>query len=848
MPPPSPQHFPPRFSQPPPPLQSSAILNYANDSRGPPPPHKRPGSSMSISSMLGSEPEKPRDPFFDHKTPARQTFTNGPSMSLGAVMSPPQYPPRSTEYSYKPRSHTPDRLAEPSSATRYRSSSGSLMQRPGPFYEPPSNFENRTQPPRYPEQGPSPRVGARDEAAERARRTSISGILQRPESDPHLSAYDGASTQNGSSFGRPNSSNGDIFGINKTVAASDRAPSLSGSYDTRPPPFSHLIRPATQAPTSLPKETTQPQERRDVKSLSPELRRVQPTGNEPRSLASILNLASENAPAARNMMRQDSLQSQSDRSAFGDRYRPRAFSPFAGSVASQTMSVTSVPPEEQARKGSDEISQHRQLLGLAAESKRGRYSPVPQAVQGAQAQTPVLDAGIKSEHGRVFAGLGGGLGSSSGPSSSRPGLAAGPFKASEGDAHLSEENLMKISRSSSGVPKRGHKYDDELRAESDVGAGKKTGRGNKRSKYAHSYRLDLDDTPRRNTPLSGMNPMKRTGTPTNATSNPQQVHHQYHLQRQTSAIDSAPLFKPKKTIRISSIIASAKRLPRRHVGNFKYDPEVDQADISKPGYDKFDISIRPNLLPSFTQADKVNCTYTVRVPKLWLQERERRLICKEAYLWGSGIYTDDSDVVAAAMHSGFMKAVGPEGVDQQLLDRVVNEQNPRIEGMANIPEKPVEPEIGKDAVVTLLVLPTLERYPGTARFGIGSRLWPESATKTEHDGVSFAVLKVDYVSGGVEARRMGRTGVSKRARIKQELEARRRGETLRIEMVEKMKKRRQEQKKQARKGPTSAPKVTMESKKVAKAQLQEPKKDVPALDVGQAPGEWLRQLEVSAVE
>lgn len=555
------------------------------------------------------------------------------------------------------------------------------------------------------------------------------------------------------------------------------------------------------------------------------------------------------------MKRQDSVQSQSERSAFGDRYRPRAFSPFAGSVASQTMSVTSMPTEEQARKGSDELS-HRALLGLAAESKRGRYSPVPQAVQGAQAQTPVPDSGIENEHGRVFAGLGGGLGTSSGPNGTRPGLAASPFKANEGGASLSEENLMKISRSSSGIPKRSRKYEDEPRADSDVGAGKKSVRGNKRSKIAHLYRLALDDNRRRNPPLSAMNTVRRTATPTNATSNSQQLHHHHHIHRQAAAANEAPLFKPKKTIRISSIITSAKRLPGRHIGSFRYDPQIDQGDVSKPGYDKFDISIRPNLLPAFTEAEKVNCTYTVRVPRLYLQERERRLICKESYLWGSGVYTDDSDVVAAAMHSGFIKAVAPENVDQVLLERVVNEQNAKIEGLTNVPEKPLEPEAGSDAVITLLVLPTLEQYAGSSRFGICSRTWPEPGTKTQHDGVSFAVLKVDFVSGGVEGRRMGRTGASKRARIKAELEARMNGEKIRIAMLEQAKMKKLELKKDkvsATKNamPATSQPVQMEAVKApVKSTLvaEEVKKDVPALDVGQAPGEWLRQLEVSAVE
>jgi len=43
---------------------------------------------------------------------------------------------------------------------------------------------------------------------------------------------------------------------------------------------------------------------------------------------------------------------------------------------------------------------------------KGRISPLPQAVQGAQPQLPgpAGEPGIKSEFGRVFSGLGGGIG------------------------------------------------------------------------------------------------------------------------------------------------------------------------------------------------------------------------------------------------------------------------------------------------------------------------------------------------------------------------------------------------------------------------------------------------------
>jgi hypothetical protein len=192
------------------------------------------------------------------------------------------------------------------------------------------------------------------------------------------------------------------------------------------------------------------------------------------------------------MTQQDSAQSQSERSVFGerlDRSRPRLFSPFASSVTSQPFSGTSAPPEDQSRKGSDELSQHRLLLGVAADAKRGRFSPLPQAVQGAQAQSLGPDKIVKTESGsgRVFSGIGSGVPTPSiVPVTGLPGLSASPFKRDDGTSRLSEENLMKVSRSTPGIGKRARKLkDEEGRASSEMGEGRGTsvnGRG-KRARH-----------------------------------------------------------------------------------------------------------------------------------------------------------------------------------------------------------------------------------------------------------------------------------------------------------------------------------------------------------------------------
>jgi hypothetical protein len=553
------------------------------------------------------------------------------------------------------------------------------------------------------------------------------------------------------------------------------------------------------------------------------------------------------------------MQSQSDRSVLGDRMRPsRAYSPFAGSVAS-------VPLDDPVRKGSEELSQHRTILSLANDSKRGRYSPVPQAVQGAQERTPAPDAGIKSEHGRVFAGIGSGLGSAStGLNSTPQPLPASPFKRDEGGARLSEENLMKMSRSTSGITKRNRRtLEEDNRAESDVGDMKKGAVRGKRSKYGH--KLDLEEPSlgqRKNGLLPTSNPSRRAATPT---SNPTQP---VQLARTSSLTGAAARSVPPKTkvFRISSVVAQASRKPRRHLGIYRYHPQISKSDFTQPRPEKFDVSIRPNILPSFDDPDQVNCTYTIKVSRTWLEQREQHLIAKEAFLWGTGIYTDDSDPVAAAIHSGFIES--PFSADSS-VDKVFGETNPRIDGL-DIPEKPSPIPKDRDLHITLVVLPQLEAYASSVRSGVRSRSWPEPAkegtSSAPHDGVSFMILKADFVKDGAQNRRMGRTGQERREVLRRELEDRKKSielwdrKTAEYEAKQKEKKIRGKQRRQpaavladktqSRPGPAASSNPTAPEANEKENQLpasQNVDQTDVSLDVGVSPETWLEQLNKNAV-
>ena len=785
MPPPSP-NFPPRFNH----VSSlpTAIPGPSanNDARAVTAPHTRPGSSMSIMSMLGSEPERqPHHSQSRQPTPNHHPSTTTTSMSLGAVMSPPQNPIKTstTDYTYKPRSQTPDRTGYPgqyAGGTRpYRSSSGTMMQRPGPFDDLNGSQSARPSFSRLNEHmhpAPDPRFMDRKPAsAEHSRRSSINALLgpqdaapqpvrqtSRPASSIPFERYGRGepdrpeTTRNGIYSTQP-STNGQISGMQATSNPLQHNGNTN-SYDTRPPGFGAPPVQATSAPRPMDGPANY-SNRGQIQPESPESRRrmlfANITGNNGNAQNNQPTSYTQEQPSmgSQIMARQDSSRSQND--PFGDRSR-RRFSPFA---ASQSFTASSAPPEDRNRKGSDESSQHRAILGLAADSKRGRYSPLPQAVHGAQAQTPTPDAGIKDEHGRVFSGLGSGiLSNASTITTGPPGLSASPFKKDEGVARLSEDNLMKISRSTPGISKRPRKMKDEDDNNEDARRGNTNGRG-KRSKYSH-YSLNGEELTnalayQRKTTPSALDFSRRAATPTmfgslNRNPGPSSLP--------VPAPPPPVVFKPRTTIKIHSIIREAARKPRKHLGFFLYSPKITPLDNSNAVTPKREILIEPNIYPAFDVPEHTNCTYTIRVSRTWLRKAEREAICTTRALWGSGIYTDDTDPVAAAIHSGFIKGSYGSHIDADLLEKVYNTQNPKIDGGSeHLPDAPVDPPVGKDCQITLVVLPPLDTYSSSVRYGLRSRRWPEEKGEAQHDGVSFMVLSTKWVNEGSQ-RGKGRRG------------------------------------------------------------------------------------------
>lgn len=175
----------------------------------------------------------------------------------------------------------------------------------------------------------------------------------------------------------------------------------------------------------------------------------------------------------------------------------------------------------------------------------------------------------------------------------------------------------------------------------------------------------------------------------------------------------------------------------------------------------------PTPMPRYDGRE--NCTYTVQIPKIYLEAQEREEICRRRALWGTDIYTDDSDVIAAAIHSGWIRGDFGKDIDPSMLEvkktpkaesKFAKTTSPLQDVFTSPPDEPMVPPPGKELHLTLVVLPPLEKYASHVAHGIKSRSWGDT-----HDGVSFRIEKMQWVDGK-RKNSEGRTGEARRKRMR----------------------------------------------------------------------------------
>ena len=459
---------------------------------------------------------------------------------------------------------------------------------------------------------------------------------------------------------------------------------------------------------------------------------------------------------------------------------------------------------EQQRKAS-EGSTHRSLLNISPElNRKGRNSPLPQAVQGAQPRHvgPGGDnPGIKMEFGRMFSGLGSGVGTATPTAGQSVNGATTPSRLSPA-RHLEGGDLVRTAvaeieegRGSKKTGRGGRKTGRRSREDDEKinGTGRETPdlqRGFKRSKtshpshhhhhhphHHHHHHEGVDSGP---SPFNMLrfpsNPLSHSSLITNPShhhhhhhgSHAHPGHHHHHPPR-----PSLPPRKPTTSVMSRRLVEECAKKPRKHLGSQLYTTELSlppAADTHVDAKIKFSSKMKP--IPVFE--GKENCTYTVRIPRWYLASVQNEgenedasyleEICKRRQLWGTDVYTDDSDVVAAAVHSGWLK--GDFGEYNHDLHEVCGndaEQEGDDEPQSTLavrPHRPIKVPAEHDAHITLLVLPPLESYASTTQHHIWSREW-----KKTHDGMSFMIHRIEFVDEGFATRTAERNAISRKQRL-----------------------------------------------------------------------------------
>lgn len=534
-------------------------------SREPPsnPAHHRPGSSMSISSMLGSDADRPaRDvgsssSIFSRLPASSAPFGSAPPPSAPSAMSPPSAPARPSPFEYAPfrRSQTPEKpFSKTQSGRPYRSSSGGLSQTSAPEQTKFGGL-SRVPPPasQFPEKPhsthPSPQISSADPSYGETRRLSFSAPAPRPNSQPqHLdpparpagysplarssavpgdSSYSAVHQRSSSYVGhdQPPGRYGGLYGDRhlEEQAHRDRERAMAQEADSKgaPPPSARYNAPyGERDPAATRQQGLSAWDLGRSQPPSPESKRFSAaeTGsgfgfgaiqNYTKSLGSqmggprppplsVQSRSSQPTPPPHEQHQQHQSQQPQQQPYLSKLHTEHRLFPPAPSAGPASL-IHSASSDDQRRKGSDELLQHRSLLGVGLDAKRGgRASPLPQAVQGAQAQIlgPAGEAGIKSELGRVFSGIGSGVGgvtattSGSGPSTP---MAASPFKRDSltGRSVNSEATTddAKAARPPSANGKRSRRSrDEDSRMDSEGGSDLRAGPGRgRRNRHLHHH-------------------------------------------------------------------------------------------------------------------------------------------------------------------------------------------------------------------------------------------------------------------------------------------------------------------------------------------------------------------------
>ncbi|CEP61612.1 Rxt3p LALA0_S03e06832g [Lachancea lanzarotensis] len=212
--------------------------------------------------------------------------------------------------------------------------------------------------------------------------------------------------------------------------------------------------------------------------------------------------------------------------------------------------------------------------------------------------------------------------------------------------------------------------------------------------------------------------------------------------RTPTEIDSRPIL---------DLVAGKLGKPHRRLGGIRYDPwktgqlqasttKSTKNDVTPPAATNTALLSPPPFLPAFGFAN-INALVTVEVRFEDLIDAQSpvsstNLRVTNNELWGSQLYTDDSDPLLALLHSAVFTSSDVDGpAVLQELQTPANLENPQnVKG--EIPPTPTPYDLRMD----LLLLPPLQFYSSTVNGAIRSRSWTSS-----HDGITYGIYSIEVI-------------------------------------------------------------------------------------------------------
>lgn len=246
-----------------------------------------------------------------------------------------------------------------------------------------------------------------------------------------------------------------------------------------------------------------------------------------------------------------------------------------------------------------------------------------------------------------------------------------------------------------------------------------------------------------------------------------------HVQPSKQGVQSPTTLPPKPKTTISSKLAleAVSNKPRNFLGDFIYEPGLKAQRLLPNAPNHRGFSSNPKPLPLDLIRDNENSVLTVKVARIHLSQLAREEITARAFIWGTEVYTDDSDVVAACIHGGWIRGHWPDDVDVSMLDldQGSGANDSKRRKPKNQPSEPVETETeglivappaagpmavpeNRDLHVNVLILPRLTKYSSVTRFGITSREFGGEfgGRHVIHDGLSFMIKSIRWVENGAQ--------------------------------------------------------------------------------------------------